>query len=77
MAQNLITDYVYTFSPDNKPTKKVNTRETLIFKTLDCFSDQITSEDQLITAIDFTKANPATGPVYVEGAEPGDVLVVE
>ncbi|HEY6582776.1 MAG TPA: acetamidase/formamidase family protein, partial [Rubrobacter sp.] len=30
-----------------------------------------------MTEIDFSKVNPATGPVAVRGAEPGDSLVVE
>ena len=30
----------------------------------------------MIDSIDFNRVNPATGPVYVEGAEEGDVLVV-
>lgn len=77
MSQKVITEYVYAFSPDNKPVAKVSSGETLKFKTLDCFSNQIKSEDQLITTIDFNHVNPATGPVYVEDAEPGDVLVVD
>jgi amidase len=31
----------------------------------------------MVTEIDFSKVNPATGPVAVRGAEPGDSLVVE
>ena len=27
-------------------------------------------------AVDWTHVNPATGPVYVEGAEPGDVMEI-
>ncbi len=50
---------------------------TVRFKTLDCFSNQITSQEQLITTIDFNRVNPATGPVYVEDAKEGDVLVVD
>ena len=73
----MIEKYVYHFSPDNEPVKKVERGETVVFKTLDCFSNQIKSEEQLITAIDFDRVNPATGPVYVEGAEVGDVLVVD
>src|SRR5699024_11453054 len=34
-------------------------------------------EDDLITEVDFSKVNPATGPVYVEEAEPGDILKVD
>ncbi len=73
----MIKDYVYNFSANNKPVKTVKKGETVEFKTLDCFTNQITSEDQLVTALDFGKVNPATGPVYVEGAEVGDLLVVD
>lgn len=34
-----------------------------------------TAED--VKSLDLTKVNPVTGPVYVKGAEPGDVLAVE
>ena len=77
MDSKIITKYVYSFSPNNEPVETVKKGETLKFKTLDCFSNQIKSEEQLITTIDFDHVNPATGPVYVEGAEPGDVLVVD
>lgn len=73
----MITEYVYNFSADNEPVKKVKTGESIRFKTLDCFSNQVSSEDQLVTSLDFNRVNPATGPVFVEGAETGDVLVVD
>jgi len=73
----MIESYVYSFSPNNKPAIKVAKGATVTFKTLDCFSNQIKSEEQLITSIDFNRVNPASGPVYVEGAEPGDVLVAD
>ncbi|MFL6021696.1 MAG: acetamidase/formamidase family protein, partial [Gaiellaceae bacterium] len=47
------------------------------FQTNDCFSGQITSEDDLVTEIDLERVNSATGPVAVRGAEPGDSLIVE
>src|SRR5207247_11294577 len=47
------------------------------FETNDCFTGQITSEDDLVTEIDFDRVNSATGPVAVKGAEPGDSLVAE
>ena len=39
---------------------------------------QITAESTLedVKNIDFERVNPVTGPVYVEGAEPGDALKV-
>ena len=73
----MITDYVYNFSPDNPPVKKVKKGSSISLKTLDCFSNQVRSEDQLVTSIDFERVNPATGPIYVEGANPGDVLVAD
>ncbi|MDZ7705537.1 MAG: acetamidase/formamidase family protein [Trueperaceae bacterium] len=30
-----------------------------------------------VTTLDFARINPVTGPVYVEGAEPGDALEIE
>ncbi|MEM2590539.1 MAG: acetamidase/formamidase family protein, partial [Zestosphaera sp.] len=49
----------------------------LEIETRDCFSNQLISEEQLVTQIDWSAVNPATGPVYVEGVEPGDALVVK
>lgn len=73
----MIKDYVYNFSAKNQPVKTVKKGEELVFKTLDCFSNQFTSEEQLVTSLDFNRVNPATGPVFVDGAEEGDLLVVD
>ncbi len=73
----MITEYVYNFSAENKAVKNVKKGEIVYFKTLDCFSNQVRSEDQLVTSLDFDRVNPATGPVFVEGASVGDVLVVD
>jgi amidase len=56
---------------------EIDPGETVTFETNDCFTGQITSEDDLVTSIDLTRINSATGPVAVRGAEPGDSLVVE
>ena len=73
----IIDKSVYTFSKDNQPFCNAQPGEVLLFCTMDCFGGQFTSEDQLVDDLDLTKANPAAGPVFVEGAEPGDVLVVD
>ena len=39
--------------------------------------DQIQSEDTVIGRIDWNRINPATGPVFVDGAKPGDILKVK
>ena len=75
----VIDKSVYNFSKDNAPVETAEVGELLMFKTMDCFSNRLATEDDLITDIEYgyDGANPAAGPVYINGAEPGDVLVVE
>ncbi len=70
-------EIIWSFGPDLEPALEVEPGETVTFETNDCFTGQITSEDDLVTEIDLTRINSATGPVAVKGAEPGDSLVVE
>jgi amidase len=70
-------DVVWAFGPDLEPVLEVDPGETVTFETNDCFTGQITSEDDLVTEIDFERVNSATGPVAVRGAEPGDSLIAE
>ncbi|MBT2582729.1 acetamidase/formamidase family protein [Planococcus sp. ISL-109] len=50
--------------------------ETVKINTFDCFKNQIQSADQEVSAINWDQVNPATGPIFIEGAAPGDVLKV-
>jgi len=68
---------IYTFEPTMEPAIKINPGEEIIVETNDCFFQQINSEDQVLMEIDFDMINPATGPIYIEGAEVGDLLKVE
>jgi amidase len=68
---------VWAFGPDLEPVLEVEPGAVVRFETNDCFTGQIRSEDDLVTEIDFSRVNSATGPVAVQGAEPGDSLVVE
>ena len=68
---------VNVMSKDNKPVAFAKDGDTVIFETLDCFGCQLTSEDQNMGGLDWSNINPATGPLYVEGAKAGDVLKVE
>lgn len=70
-------EVVFSYGPDMKPVLEVNPGEVVTFETQDCFSGQILTESDLVTDIDFDRVNPATGPVSVRGAEPGDSLIVE
>lgn len=68
---------IYEFSRNHSPVKRVSSGDTIEISTYDCFENQIQSEDTEITGIDWNRVNPATGPIFVEGAMPGDVLKVK
>lgn len=68
---------VFAMSPENAPAAQVESGETVCFETLDCFGEQITNESQHLGGIDWSQINPATGPLFVKGAMPGDTLKVE
>lgn len=67
---------VFAMSADNAAVLEVEDKSTVVFETMDCFSNQLTSEEQKIETLDWSCINPATGPVYVRGAQPGDVLKI-
>jgi acetamidase/formamidase len=52
--------------------------ETVEFETVDASGGQLGPESSLedVVNLDFGKINPVTGPVLVDGAEPGDALKV-
>lgn len=70
------SEVIYAFSPHMKPALSVQAGETVQFETLDALGGQIQNEKDVMN-LDFSKVNPATGPVFVEGAEAGKTLVVE
>src|SRR5437588_5687408 len=68
---------IWSFGPDLEPVLEVEPDDVVTFETNDCFTGQIRSEDDLVTEIDLSRINSATGPVAVKGSEPGDSLVAE
>jgi amidase len=79
MAQHRLSrdQVIWSFGPDLQPVLEVEPGDVVTFETNDCFTGQIRSEDDLVTGIDMSRINSATGPVAVKGAEPGDSLVAE
>lgn len=67
---------IYAMSPENQPCLQVQAGSKLVFETYDCYENQINSEDIAFKEVDWNRINPATGPVYIEGAETGDILVI-
>lgn len=67
---------ILAFSPDNPPVLAVPDGSVVEIDTCDCFADQLRTEADTLDSLDWEQINPATGPVFVEGVEPGDVLKV-
>ncbi|MGY6707214.1 MAG: acetamidase/formamidase family protein [Rhizobiaceae bacterium] len=63
---------------DNAPALTIAPGETVEFDTIDASGGQLSrgSTAADIAKMDFGKVNPVTGPVFVDGAEPGDALKV-
>ncbi len=59
----------------NAPSARCKSGDTVLFETLDCYDCSVTRQGERLK-ID-RKHNPATGPLFVEGAEVGDALKVE
>jgi acetamidase/formamidase len=62
-----------------EPALEIDSGETILLHARDASDEQIhqraTAQD--IANIDFSHVNPVSGPVFVKGARPGDVLAVE
>ena len=60
----------------NKPVTTVAPGETVLFETVDASGGQLGPQSTVadLAALDFGKVNPVTGPVFIDGAEPGDAL---
>lgn len=67
---------IYDMSRRHPPIARVRPGEVFCVKTKDCYSNTVRSERDTFRPEDWKVVNPATGPIHVEGAEPGDVLVV-
>jgi acetamidase/formamidase len=63
---------------DFPPAQRAKPGETIHFECLDSSGGQLGPDSSVdsIAALDFGRINPVTGPVYVEGAAPGDALKV-
>jgi len=61
----------------NKPVLYADAGTQIRFETEDALHGQIKSADGGFDGLDWSRVNPATGPVYINGAQPGDVLYVK
>jgi amidase len=65
----------YRFGPDETPVADVRPGETLLFQTWDALGGRVrTVADALSLVLPPEQLNPATGPVRIVGAAPGDLV---
>ncbi|MER9433643.1 acetamidase/formamidase family protein [Mesorhizobium sp. M0239] len=68
------------FGWDNSfaPAERVAPGSTIEFQCLDSSGGQLKADSTVadVAKLDFATVNPVTGPIFVEGAEPGDALKV-
>ena len=69
-------DVTGNLGPNNRPAAFCKSGDTVLFETRDCYDDRLMANGTLLDP-ENTLSNPATGPLYIEEACPGDVLKVE
>ena len=71
----------YHLAWDNSiaPIARIASGDVVAFDLLDAAGGQITADSTVesIATLDFSRVDQVNGPIYVEGAEPGDTLQVE
>jgi acetamidase/formamidase len=65
-----------TFDAKIPPALVVDAGERVHVETVDCFSGLVTPSRPELDHVEDWQLNPVTGPIYVQGAEPGDLLAV-
>ncbi|MCW3991841.1 MAG: acetamidase/formamidase family protein [Candidatus Bathyarchaeota archaeon] len=67
----------FTIGPLNEPVLTVEPGETVVVETEDAFIGMIREPGDWKDNAEVPWSNPVSGPIYVEGAEKGDTLVVD
>lgn len=69
----------FLWNASNEPALRIKSGDTVVLETAEITDDQITfdSTTEIMDRLDWDRMYPLSGPIYVEGAEPGDTLAVE
>jgi amidase len=70
------SDRVFSYSAEHPPAAHVEPGETILVETKNAFGDQTFEPGETLEDLSLDGADPLTGPLFVEGAEPGDALAV-
>ncbi len=68
---------VYEFSRHLEPRVRIESGETIHVEAEDALSGQIRTNDDRRDKTKVPYSNPVAGPIWIEGAEPGDALAVK
>lgn len=68
--------HTFTFAADNTPALVVADGDVIHVQTWDCYKGTVQEDENALDEPDLSLANPATGPIFVTGAQPGDMLAV-
>jgi amidase len=68
---------IYSLSKDHPPVLTIDPGETVFLETYDARTGTIRSNSDLLDHRHPLGMNPATGPIFIRGAEPGDSLTVD
>ncbi|MBW1721481.1 MAG: acetamidase/formamidase family protein [Deltaproteobacteria bacterium] len=68
----------FGWNPSLSPALTVSPGSVVEIETVDASGGQLSARSTLeeVAALDFSRVNPVTGPVFVDGAQPGDALKV-
>lgn len=67
---------VFSYSAEHQPVVVAAPGETLLVETRNAFGDQPLRPGQRLDDLNLDECDPLTGPIAVEGADPGDTLAV-
>jgi acetamidase/formamidase len=80
MAHSIHADDTHTvWDHSIEPVLEIASGDTVELEVTDASGGQLSRDSAVadVAALDFSRVNPVTGPVFVKGAAPGDVLEVE
>lgn len=68
---------IYSFARGMSPAAEVDPGDRVVFETRDCYDGQVDTNRERLSeeGVEPGRGNPATGPVFVRGAQPGDMLI--
>ncbi len=69
----------FTWDVRHEPVMRVDSGDTVVVNTRDVSDNQIipTSTAAVLSSLNWKRVYPLAGPIYVNGAQPGDTLAIE